>query len=104
MKSYAKGGARMRLASSAPVEKSRGSYLKNDARSGDSVGAMGGEAKCGLGKSGVKAAPKSGNQSKLPVSNRTADSKEAKRTYLGVNGAGVTLNPSPSGSKTNYDK
>lgn len=94
----------MRLASGAPSEKERGSFLKNDARSGDSVGAMGGECVKGLGKAGVKGAPKRGDQSKLPVSDRTAGAKEANRTYIGVNGAGVTLNPSPSGSKTNYDK
>jgi len=104
MKSYAKGGQRMRIASAAPSEKDRKSFLKDDSRTGENTGHMGGECVSGLGKSGIKTAAKSGDQSKLPVSDRTAGAKEAGRTYLGVNGAGVTLNPSPSGSKTNYDK
>jgi hypothetical protein len=104
MKSYRKGGQRMRIASAAPSEKERGSFLKDDSCTGDSVGNMGGEHVSGLGRAGVKTAPKRGDQSKLGVSDRTAGAREAGRKYLGVNGAGITLNPAPSGSKTNYDK
>jgi len=102
MKSYMKKGKMSKT--TAPVERERGSFLKNDARTGDSIGADAGPEVCGLGVTTPNSTKKSGNQSKMAVSDRTASAKESGRTYLGTNPDGVTLVPSPSRNASDYPK
>lgn len=99
MKGYSKGGQRMRIASAAPSEKDRGRFTKNDAHNLSTSGGEGSEYMAKLGMAAPRSQSKSGNQSSMGVSDRTASAKESSRKYLGVNGAGITLNPTTSASK-----